>query len=209
MDFNKNQVLRMTDNSINQSFMRVPYFAFLYHYEDKLYYYDAASQKYDSLKLDPAKLERMTFPIYTTSYAIYYYGLFCLGLIVIGFLFYQKNKAPKVASELEQEFQEPSAPPKNENPNVVFTEKEINLLLLLKNNSLQDKTTSLDEINYVLGLKDKNVGLQKKVRSDVMNSIHEKYKLISKRTDPLIQSKRSPHDKRYLEYFILPEECPF
>ena len=36
----------------------------------------------------------------------------------------------------------------------------------------------INELNYVLGVKDKKTGLQKKVRSDTFNKINEKSKRI-------------------------------
>jgi hypothetical protein len=66
----------------------------------------------------------------------------------------------------------------------------------------KNERVDINEVNYVLGLKHKNTGLQKKVRSDTFNSINEKFKYISKSDDPLIQSNRSEIDKRYFEYYI-------
>jgi len=68
--------------------------------------------------------------------------------------------------------------------------------------ALLNKTATIPEINYILGVKDKNIGMQKKVRSDIINSINEKYRYQSSNTEPLIQSIRSEEDKRYFEYLI-------
>ena len=54
----------------------------------------------------------------------------------------------------------------------------------------------------MLGIKDKNVGLQKKVRSDVINSVNEKYSIILNKEAQLISSIRKEDDKRFYEYFI-------
>ena len=51
-------------------------------------------------------------------------------------------------------------------------------------------------------MKDKNIGLQKKVRSEVFNNVNEKFKMISDWDEPLVQSIRSENDKRYFEYMI-------
>ena len=60
----------------------------------------------------------------------------------------------------------------------------------------------INEINHVLGIKDKNVGLQKKVRSDIINAINEKYQFITQSEISLISSVRKDDDKRFYEYFI-------
>ena len=64
--------------------------------------------------------------------------------------------------------------------NQAFTETEISLIqLLIKANSAK-QNVEIAEINRVLGIKDKNVGLQKKVRSDVINAINDKYIFIDR-----------------------------
>jgi hypothetical protein len=64
----------------------------------------------------------------------------------------------------------------------------------------------INQINHVLGIKDKNIGLQKKVRSDVMKAINEKYEFITQSNKPVIGSSRKEEDKRFFEYFITPSE---
>jgi hypothetical protein len=66
----------------------------------------------------------------------------------------------------------------------------------------KNQRADINEVNYVLGLKHKNTGLQKKVRSDSFNSINEKFRYVSKSEKPLIESIRSEIDKRYFEYYI-------
>ncbi len=73
---------------------------------------------------------------------------------------------------------------------------------MLLEKSISNQTATINEINYVLGVKDKNIGLQKKVRSEVFNAVNEKFKLISDWDEPLVQSIRSESDKRYFEYMI-------
>jgi hypothetical protein len=63
-------------------------------------------------------------------------------------------------------------------------------------------TASITEINYILGVKDKNIGMQKKVRSDIFKSINDKFNIFSNSDEILIKSIRSESDKRYYEYMI-------
>jgi hypothetical protein len=90
--------------------------------------------------------------------------------------------------------------------NQAFTETEISLIqLLLKANSVK-KNVEISDINHILGIKDKNIGLQKKVRSDVINAINDKYVFITQGEINLIGSVRKEDDKRFFEYFIAPTE---
>jgi hypothetical protein len=90
--------------------------------------------------------------------------------------------------------------------NQAFTEIEIGLIQLLINAYESKQNVEIGEINHVLGIKDKNIGLQKKVRSDVMNSINDKYMLITQSETNLIGSVRKEDDKRFFEYFITNSE---
>jgi hypothetical protein len=95
---------------------------------------------------------------------------------------------------------------KNKSISQAFTPIEVGLIKLLLSFSLKNKTVEIHHINHTLGLKDKNVGLQKKVRSDVVKSINEKYEFITQSKNLLIGSSRKTDDKRYFEYFITPSE---
>jgi hypothetical protein len=90
--------------------------------------------------------------------------------------------------------------------NQAFTETEISLIQLLLNAYGAKQNVEISEINRVLGIKDKNVGLQKKVRSDVINAINDKYIFITQGEIYLIGSVRKEDDKRFFEYFIVPTE---
>jgi hypothetical protein len=83
------------------------------------------------------------------------------------------------------------------------TEKEAILLCLLRSEA--GGHVDLEEINHVLGIKNKSKGLQKKVRSEVFNSINNKFRALSNANSGLIESVRNKNDKRYFDYFIEPE----
>jgi hypothetical protein len=95
---------------------------------------------------------------------------------------------------------------KTKTVNQAFTETEISLIQLLLNAYGAKQNVEISEINRVLGIKDKNVGLQKKVRSDVINAINDKYIFIIQGEINLIGSVRKEDDKRFFEYFIVPTE---
>ena len=78
-------------------------------------------------------------------------------------------------------------------------------MLLLKAHEA-NQHVEINAINHVLGIKDKNIGLQKKVRSDIINAVNDKYVFITQGESILIGSARKEDDKRYFEYFIVPTE---
>jgi hypothetical protein len=84
----------------------------------------------------------------------------------------------------------------------VFDEKEKGLIQLIAENSLKNATTSIDDINKILGLSEKPQDLQKKHRSDTISSINQKYLYITRREGLLLKKNRSDMDKRSFEYYI-------
>jgi len=95
---------------------------------------------------------------------------------------------------------------KNKTPTQAFSETEIALINLLLQATKKGLLVEISQINHVLGIKDKNVGLQKKVRSDVMKAINDKYTLLTQFNGNLIGNRRKQDDKRFYEYFITTSE---
>jgi hypothetical protein len=87
-----------------------------------------------------------------------------------------------------------------------FAGVELNLIELLLEENKKGNKVEIHQMNHVLGIKDKNIGLQKKVRSDVINSINDKYQFITQADILLISSVRKVDDKRFFEYFITESE---
>jgi hypothetical protein len=208
LDFVNNKVFKLNDFSILQSIWRRLQNDFKYVYRDTLFYFSSEKNKYDSLWIDPKKFEVMDIPIFQkeSSSNSYLTGLALIMVFsVIGYLIIKrKRNAEKIPQQIDTKG-EKQLEKKNTNE---FTDIEHRLIALLKQKSLLKQTATPAEINYVLGVKDKNIGLQKKVRSDVINSINEKYKQVTGNAGSLIQSIRNENDKRHLEYFIDPDSTP-
>jgi len=75
-------------------------------------------------------------------------------------------------------------------------------LILIYCSSVQGKTTSIDELNKILGVTQKSIEIQKKQRSDTIISINKKYSLIVGRHSYIIERKKNEFDKRSFDYFI-------
>jgi hypothetical protein len=86
----------------------------------------------------------------------------------------------------------------------VFTEVEKALLkLLFDNMTVKGSSTSTDEINWILGVGNKSVDMQKRKRSDVIRAINEKYQLLNPGTEiNLIDRAKSGVDARLYEYTL-------
>ena len=78
------------------------------------------------------------------------------------------------------------------------------LLEFLFNHSADERLTSIEEINKVVGVQNRSVEIQKRMRSDIIGSINQKLSIITRDKKPVVDKQRSEFDKRSFEYFIHP-----
>jgi hypothetical protein len=81
-------------------------------------------------------------------------------------------------------------------------EKELILTVYAKPNHAM----LTDEINYLLGTSKRSMEIQKKQRSDVIKSINEKYKELTRDDKNLINQERLENDRRLMRYVIHTEQ---
>ncbi|MGI9138353.1 MAG: hypothetical protein ACR2IM_04870 [Sediminibacterium sp.] len=201
-DFIENKIYKSIKSDFNQFFLRRIVFNNTFEYQDQIYYFNSSSDQYEIVDFKLSNFEALNFPIWRRDTGSDKYVAFILLFIVIAFLFVrffkQKIRQRIVLSQLKQL--------KAKSVSQAFIGAEISLIEMLLQASLANTKIEIHQINHTLGIKDKNVGLQKKVRSDVINGINEKYQIITNSPNPLIVSIRKEDDKRFLEYFILPSE---
>ena len=201
-DYLNNKVYRSKKADLNQFFIRGALETTAFFYKGKFYKYQPGLQTYKTWDFSINDFELMNFSIWGNDYMTLVFVLaICFVIILIVFfvrLFKQSVKKRIENAQLKVL--------KTKTMNQAFTETEISLIqLLIKANSAK-QNVEIAEINRVLGIKDKNVGLQKKVRSDVINAINDKYIFITQGENNLIASVRKEDDKRFYEYFVVPTE---
>lgn len=81
-----------------------------------------------------------------------------------------------------------------------FDEKEKEVIRFISINSSKGVGTTVEQMNQLLGVANKNLEIQKKQRSDLFLSINEKWGRAN--NGVLIDKRRLEHDKRSYEYFI-------
>ena len=201
-DYLNNKVYKSKKADLDQFFIRGALETTAFFYNGKFYKYRADLQSYKTWDFNINDFELLNFPIWGNDYMTLIFVLaICLVIILIIFfirLFKQSVKKRIENAQLKVL--------KTKTMNQAFTETEISLIQLLINASGAKQNIEIAEINRVLGIKDKNLGLQKKVRSDVINAINDKYTFITQGEINLIASIRKEDDKRFYEYFIVPTE---
>jgi hypothetical protein len=201
-DFVENKIYKSKKADLNQFFVRRILMQNTFSYKGVIYTYNLNTNRYDSLPFQLNDYELMDYSIWgrdTSNDLLIAAVVFLVAFIIfIIWLFNNRLKSKIERSQLKIL--------KTKSVNQAFVGTEISLIELLLSAAKQDQKVEINQINHVLGIKDKNIGLQKKVRSDVMNAINDKYQFLTQHDIPLIGSVRKEDDKRFFEYFISPSE---
>lgn len=130
--------------------------------------------------------------------------LFYLGgsaLLAMGLVLYRKQQKSPTLSEKQKIKLSPLKEDVFKNL-AELNEIEKSLLRLIYERSLDDQMTQIPDINTALGTTNKNIEIQKRLRSDTISSINEKLSMRHKISSAVIQRKRTEFDARSFEYFI-------
>lgn len=195
VNFERNEISVSKNPLLNQTVLRAQGKSYMYHYADKLYYYRPENRVYDSIKLEPGDFELLKSPIWKKEPDGSIIAAFMLAPLVFLAVFLWNKKTDKINQAKSNDTQK-------EEFKIEFTDIEKSFLAMLAEKTEQHRYASVSDINYNLGLKDKNAGLQKKVRSDTISRINQKYSYLTMAEEPLIVASRSETDKRFYEYRI-------
>jgi Tfp pilus assembly protein PilO len=201
-DYLNNKVYKSKKADLDQFFIRGALETTAFFYNGKFYKYRADLQSYKTWDFNINDFELLNFQIWGNDYMTLIFVL-AICLVIILIIFFIRLFKQSVKKKIEQAQLKVL---KTKTMNQAFTETEISLIQLLLNAYSAKQNIEISEINRVLGIKDKNLGLQKKVRSDVINAINDKYTFITQGEINLIASIRKEDDKRFYEYFIVPTE---
>ena len=201
-NFIANKIYKSNNSELNQFFIRRANSNNVFLYKDSIFSFSPENQSFFTKKISSNSFELLNYPIWGLD-DNYFYVIAFIVFVLTAFVFsiWLFNKS--VNKKLEQSQLKIL---KSKSVNQAFVGTEVALIALLLKSSKQSMHVEINEINHVLGIKDKNVGLQKKVRSDMINAINEKYQFITQFELPLISSVRKEDDKRFYEYFITATE---
>jgi hypothetical protein len=185
-------------------------------------YYD----KIDSMKINKTDLIEEKQPFYTSiepparnAISSKQNLIIIALLIIIAFLLillFGKGKITSLITTMGFKMQHQSNEPfESEKENQIsfrsskiielLEQRERDLLSFIYDQSAEERLTSIEEINKVIGAAQRSPEIQKRLRSDLIISINEKLSILTKSKKPVIEKQRSEFDKRSFEYFILPE----
>lgn len=201
-DFVHNKIYKSKRADLNQFFIRNSHDMTMFFYKGKFYKYQSGLLTFKTWDLNISDFQELNFPIWGNDYSnlMIVLGLLLLVLVVSLFAWLLNRSVRKKIEKAQMKAL------KTKSMNQAFTEIEMSLIQLLLHAHGTKRNVEINDINHVLGIKDKNIGLQKKVRSDIINAINDKYLFITQGEVNLIGSIRKEDDKRFFEYFIAPTE---
>lgn len=125
-------------------------------------------------------------------------SIVALVIIVLAYFFELKSKKKDHLRIIHHALPEPLC-------FIPFTDKELLLIqLLLKRKSINEYTSVLD-INSVLEIEEKTIDHQKKIRSEIIKSINNKYQAALGLNHPLVERYPNPSDRRIIDFSIFTE----
>ncbi len=183
IDYQNNCVFTSNDKSVTQYILQINLNELAYHNDTMLYKYDLKTKISDSIPLDLNKFEKTEIRIIEKNNGKYYaYVLAFLITSAFSYFLYRgirKEKRGTTSKDSEKN-----------SFDVKFSNIEKSLLLLLIKKAEENDTVLVDEINYIIGVKDKSIGLQKKIRSSTVNGINEKFSMLFNNNGKLIEKKK-------------------
>ncbi len=201
-DFRNNRVYKSRNADFNQFLIRRPGLTNMFIYKGYIYSYNESNKNFSLYPFKLSEFELLPIRIWGNEKKILKITIFIVSIMLgIAVLIWILNRLVKRKIEVAQ-----LKIIKSKSANQAFSATEEALIQLILAASIKGDTVDIHQINHVLGIKDKNIGLQKKVRSDVMNAINDKYEFIAQSNELLIGSSRKEDDKRFFEYFINPKE---
>lgn len=154
-------------SSLSQTLERIYYDHYKYYVNGTMYYMNKKTGEYDSLSIPLNEFVKSDIQIWRNNSTVYMYAIIS---VIIAFYFFRKLKqkqhseAAKISAAIvtTNGHQIKSNGQPQITPVIRFSETEKQLLHLILEKSKLNTTTTITEINYVLGIKDKNLSLQKK-----------------------------------------------
>jgi LPXTG-motif cell wall-anchored protein len=126
------------------------------------------------------------------------YGIAIIGILTLGGIIFFARRRKKIKPKKEDQDDET-------NGIGDFKSIELDLIEKIYNKSLEGKSYSVEDINAALGLSKKSLEIQKKIRTETINRINHRFKIICNTEDELIERIRLEEDRRYYKYIISEE----
>lgn len=226
LDFRNNLILIPDQKTTNQlkKIFSISHLNLAFSSGDWIYFGNDQSNEIDSVKINTSRFAKSRKIVTqkenyishenSTSFidkSTLFHWLFTgIGIMIGGLIYYSilkrrktdilaiKNLVPKINDETIRA-QEPE---KTYIETQLFSDLEKAFLKKLIMATRKYGYMSIEEINKLLGLSNKNPAVQKKNRNEAISRINLKWQLTNKTNKVLIEKRRSEIDKRNFEYYM-------
>ena len=125
-------------------------------------------------------------------------------ILLLGALFYNVNKLNTEQRKNKVEGEEIAGSEKRSMNEfyIGLSEIEKQTIELIVKNTWNGLTTSVNQINKILGTERKTGKVQNNIRGDIILELNNKFKAYTLLNDNIVERKKSEFDKRHIEYFI-------
>lgn len=204
-DFINNEIYTLKNPAIEKTIFSSSiggYLDILFEKDGKLFYAKSNDPNHhlDSIPISLADFTKLNQQLYTPdkqlNTIVYWIGSF-LFVSILFFVYWEKSKRKSSSVNEDISFYE-----EKENK---FKENEIDLIEKIYNRSLEGKSYSVEDINAALGLSKKSLEIQKKIRTETINRINHRFKIMFNTEDELIERIRLEEDRRFYKYIISEE----
>jgi hypothetical protein len=131
----------------------------------------------------------------------YYQWLFYITLIILsitlGMIFFKGNKGRNLSNSIREDLEDP----------IQFNALEKTIIGLIIEKSRTEQYFTVNELNLHLGVKNKSIEIQKKIRTEAIIRINHKFNVNCQMDTVFIERVRSIEDRRYFNYYINDENA--
>ena len=126
------------------------------------------------------------------------YGFGIIIILTLGGIIFFVRRRNKIRTKKENQVDET-------NGIGDFKSIELDLIEKIYKSTVEGKNFSVEDINAAIGLSKKSLEIQKKIRTETINRINHRFKIIFNTEDELIERIRLEEDRRYYKYIISEE----
>lgn len=202
-DFKNNEVYKLNNAAIEKTIFSSSAGAYIdlaFERNGKLFYSQSSepAHQLDSIPISIKDFTKQDYPLYipVNKYSTLYLVIGVVFFALFSFLIYRKWNKHKNQNSIEQEYIFSDGKENDFKPN------ELDLIEKIYQISLEGKSFSVEDVNQILGLSKKSLEIQKKIRTETINRINQKFKNKFSTDEDLIIRLRTEEDRRFYRYII-------
>jgi len=214
-DFKTNRQLYCKDDKIAQyrKFFRNRRPNLIFYANEHIYFGDVSFNSFDSISVSKSDFEDRNTPLFKSSnsqmgalrfdkmVSWIIFLLLALGLLGLYYFFIRKKRTHFKSPDFKKPNSLQTQLPLEDRVGIL-NEMERQFILYLFDHSIKGTRISVEEVNKLTGVVNKNEPIKRRTRSELINAINDKWLIIAGSRDRLVLSEKSEFDGRTREYFI-------